>query len=392
MIDEIARQSGDTQLFVIRVAEWVHRYSRNITPLTTNNWIHSPELFINSLGLGYCDDRASVLATLWQAYGLRARIWDLQGHVVPEVLVAGKWQLHDPDIGVLMLDDKLQICSVTDVAAGRARFYEINRQRYTIDAAARSLLLIDKYVSTADNQLSEWYHSSRLLPDSLFSLPPAASIHCCYPSPQAPHAYSLELRLPPASKGVLSVPLVLAAFPPSLKPMFPKVDSLYGATQIANRRGDTLSLFYHVNPYILAAQQHNKLVMTGKKVDRLLVNWQEFSGAYTPPYYLDDFRNHYLTSQKLADLTPLLPIPQSFAQLPMVFRRYYQLQGISSEELARREQAFLPVFRQLLPVAQSRPALERLFLQNQVYQILLFDLCQTLDPQDVLTYLNNLSL
>ena len=392
MIDEIARQNNDNQTFVIRAAEWVHRYSRNISPLSADNWIHSPELFINSLGLGYCDDRAAVLVSLWQAYGLRTRMWNLQGHVVPEVMVNGKWQLHDPDMGVFMLGDDLQICSVADVAAGCARYYEIDGQRHPIDTIQRSLLLIDKYVSTADNQLSDWYHASELQVDSLFRLPPAASIHCCNTRPGAPQAYLLELRLPPASQGVLSVPLVLAAFPPSLRPMFPKVDSLYGAVQISNRHPDTLSLYYHVNPYILATQQHNKLVMRGKKVDQLVVSWQERSRAYSPPRYLDDFRNLYLSNPEMAALVRTLPMPLSFDQLPMVFRQYYQLQGVSAEALALREQAFMPVFRLLLPFAQSRPAIEKLFLQNQIYQILLFELCQTLDPQDVLTYINNLSL
>jgi len=392
MVAEIAGHSRDTQTFVVRAAEWVHRYSRHTRPLSADNWPHSPEVFINSLGLDYCDDRASVLVSLWRAYGLRARIWNLQGHVVPEVMVAGKWQLYDPDIGVFMLDDELQVCSVADVAAGRARYYQLEQERHPIRAAERTLLLIDTYTSVADNQLSDWYHASNLLPDGLFRLPPTASIHCCAPDPQPPHSYRLELRLPPGSHGQLSVPLVLAAFPPSLSPRIVKVDSLYPALQVANRQADTLSLFYHINPYLLAGQRHTRLIMKGKDVDQLTVNWHPSSQPYHPPRYLDDFRNRFLRDGQLNALIPKLPVPQSFEQLPEVFTHYYLLQGINAQELQQRQEAFRLRFRQLLTVMQQRPALARLFLQNPVYQILLFELCQTLDPQEVLPYLENLSL
>lgn len=392
MVDEIAGYGRDTQTFVVRAAEWVHQYSRHTRPLSADNWLHSPEVFINSLGLGYCDDRASVLVGLWRAYGLRARIWNLQGHVVPEVMVAGKWQLYDPDVGVFMLDDDLQICSVADVAAGRARYYQLGQQRHPILAAERTLLLMDTYMTTADNQLSDWYHASSLLPDGLFRLPPAASIHCCAPDPQAPHSYRLELRLPPASRGLLSIPLVLAAFPPALSRQIPKADSLYGGLQVDNQQRDTLSLFYHVNPYLLAGQRHTKVIMKGKNVDQLAVTWYPSSQRYHPPRYLDEFRNRFLRDGQLNALIPKLPVPQSFEQLPEVFARYYQLQGIAAPELRQRQKAFELRFRQLLPVVQERPALAKLFLQNPVYQILLFELCQTLDPQEVLPYLENLSL
>ena len=347
---------------------------------------------MNSLGLGYCDDRASALASLWEAYGLRTRLWNLQGHVVPEVMVAGRWQLHDPDTGVCLLDDGERRCSVADVAAGRARYYEINGQRYPIGAVERILLLIDKYTSEADNRLSDWYLASPLLPDSLFCLPAGASIHCCAPSPRARNAYVLELRLPPGSRGLLSVPLVIAAFPPSLSPQIPKADSLYGALPVDNRQRDTLSLLYYVNPYIVTGRQYNKLVMKGKNIDRLWVDWYEESQPYNPPRYLDDFRDHYLRSKELDEWMGRLPTVGRFGQLPEVFRLYYQLQGVSAEEIDLRQQAFLLRFHQLQPVVESRPALERQFLQNTVYQLLLFELCQILNPQEVLPYLENLTL
>ena len=63
-------------------------------------WLHSPALFLNSLGVGWCDDRAAVVHHLLAEMGYTARLWSLQGHVVPEVLINGRWEVWDTDLGV----------------------------------------------------------------------------------------------------------------------------------------------------------------------------------------------------------------------------------------------------------------------------------------------------
>ena len=49
------------------------RYVINTTtrapPLTIERWQHNPVLFLNSLGFGYCDDKASVLSFIWTELG-----------------------------------------------------------------------------------------------------------------------------------------------------------------------------------------------------------------------------------------------------------------------------------------------------------------------------------
>ena len=73
-----------------------HRY--HYTPLTGLRWQHSPALFMNSIGFGYCDDSASLLYHLWRRLGYEARVWSLWGHVISEVMVDGRWEMYDAGI------------------------------------------------------------------------------------------------------------------------------------------------------------------------------------------------------------------------------------------------------------------------------------------------------
>jgi len=72
--------------------------------LTDAEWIHDPTVLVNSLGFEYCDDVAAALAVLVRSAGGTARVWTLNGHVVPEVLIGGRWRLYDADQGVIYHD------------------------------------------------------------------------------------------------------------------------------------------------------------------------------------------------------------------------------------------------------------------------------------------------
>src|SRR5262245_38920939 len=55
---------------------------------------------MNSAGLGYCDDSAALFQELMTALGYTARTWGLNGHVVAEAFVNGRWEMWDPDLEV----------------------------------------------------------------------------------------------------------------------------------------------------------------------------------------------------------------------------------------------------------------------------------------------------
>lgn len=77
---------------------------------------HDPLLSLNSVGFGYCDDFAAVLATIWRWLGYESRVWGLQGHIVPEIRIDGRWQMFDPDYGVYYLDNDGEVASVESLS------------------------------------------------------------------------------------------------------------------------------------------------------------------------------------------------------------------------------------------------------------------------------------
>jgi hypothetical protein len=86
-------------------------------PITGAVWQHDPLLFENSVGLGFCDDVTAVYVSLARAAGYPARGWDLQGHVVPEVQVDGRWSMYDPALAVYYLEPGGGIADVGALAS-----------------------------------------------------------------------------------------------------------------------------------------------------------------------------------------------------------------------------------------------------------------------------------
>lgn len=89
----------------------VHDY-----PLTGHTWMHEPSLYLNSFGAGFCDDSATALSEIWNAMGYSSRIWLLQGHVVSEVLVDGRWEMYDADLGVFYFNREGLVAGVEELA------------------------------------------------------------------------------------------------------------------------------------------------------------------------------------------------------------------------------------------------------------------------------------
>ncbi len=83
---------------------WLLNNRYHFDPFTSERWAHTPYIFANSIGFGYCDDVAAVMAILINDIGGEARIWSLSGHVVPEVKLSGRWEIYDPDLGVVYID------------------------------------------------------------------------------------------------------------------------------------------------------------------------------------------------------------------------------------------------------------------------------------------------
>jgi len=122
------------------------------TPYTGHNEQHDPLRFVNSFGYGYCDDFASVLATIWQWQGYESRVWWMTGHVVPEVLIDDRWMMFDADMGVYYANGSGEAASVEELAGDPLLILQPLRPMYDPSYIAYDPLLADIYASTADNR------------------------------------------------------------------------------------------------------------------------------------------------------------------------------------------------------------------------------------------------
>jgi hypothetical protein len=86
-------------------------------PLNNDNWLYDPWVMINSLGWGFCGHTAATYVRLSRAAGYEARIWGLTGHVIPEIKIAGRWEMFDPDLAVYYLNAQRQIAGAEELMA-----------------------------------------------------------------------------------------------------------------------------------------------------------------------------------------------------------------------------------------------------------------------------------
>lgn len=121
--------------------------------LTSRRWLYDPWVTLNSLGWGLCGHVAGTFVEIARAAGYEARVWGLEGHVVPEIRVNGEWQMFDPDISVYYRAEDGTIAGVEELAANP------NLITAPVDPVldtstwqlSYSQLIADIYSSTADN-------------------------------------------------------------------------------------------------------------------------------------------------------------------------------------------------------------------------------------------------
>jgi hypothetical protein len=141
------------------VEQLLWRYVKDGTyhwyPVTGLEWAHDPIVMLNSIGYGFCDDVAAVLATLAPEMGGRGRVWALGGHVVPELEFDGTWRMLDPDLGVYYRDANGVTVGVADLVAApeliTAPFDPVMQPHE--DAHAYSSTVAEIYASSGDNSV-----------------------------------------------------------------------------------------------------------------------------------------------------------------------------------------------------------------------------------------------
>lgn len=194
------------------LATWlfVTENSYHSSPFTDKNWQHNPLLFINSIGGGFCDDRASVLAQLWKEQGFNSRIIKLEGHVVPEVYSNGRWQMYDPDLDIFYCRADT-VLSVSDIEISGDEIFQSSCLSELVNPVYLyknpvSDFLVRRYVTKNDNiEVTKWHliHDNYSLD---FVLPSRSSIEFQYD--EKGNNIGVRVILEKGVKGRLQIPLV----------------------------------------------------------------------------------------------------------------------------------------------------------------------------------------
>ena len=164
-------------------------------PYTSDFWGHSPVLYLNSIGFGYCDNVAAVYYALATRFGYEARVWGLwgpnwvTGHVVPEVLINDHWEMYDPDMEVYYWNEKGQVAGVEELGDNPQLITNpinpfpvthFSPTTLTSDVPkipyAYSQIVADIYSSIYNRNIESFYYQQVDVPkyDYPFSLPPKA--------------------------------------------------------------------------------------------------------------------------------------------------------------------------------------------------------------------------
>lgn len=195
-----------------KVWRFVSEYTLHLDYIIGKSWLFDPVLLINSGG-SLCGFRAAAMTNLLTRKGIFARSWDLNGHVITEVLNKGSWQVFDPDLGVVYRNAKGEIYSYDELCQNPSLITQPIAITSILDVCdsiqATSERTARKYSSTDDNV---FFHSSS--PEKIqdkqwvFTLPPGAVLSFPVSDTMTDNKKSLAvLRVPPKWTGKIQMPL-----------------------------------------------------------------------------------------------------------------------------------------------------------------------------------------
>lgn len=227
MAEEIRRMPDKYENEPLEQKAWryVIAHVKFSKPLTQDNWQHAPVLMINSIGTGFCDDLSATLSLLWKAIGFQSRVWSLEGHVVPEVLINGKWHMYDPLHQVYYLNNANEIAGVEELAKHPELITQVHNKQLPPKPTALPYALAHTkkeagiYGSYSDNKVSTWFEE-KTQTDTLFRMPAGAVMKLpaeykgtdnnIVKNLPLDHAL-LSVEIKPGSISLLNIPLVVFA-------------------------------------------------------------------------------------------------------------------------------------------------------------------------------------
>ena len=215
MPDEMSGEGFERKLW-----RFFLRTTYHSVPFGPQIWLDDPLVVVNSLGFGFCSQVATSYVLIAREAGYEARVWGLNGHVVSEILVDGKWHVYDTDLYVYYFDRLGEVASLEELAADPALITQPITPIWPqyLNSVLYSPALAQIYSSTQDNFLGTSFEPTAPSASGLIDLPPHAVL--TYPGKwtEAPTGYDgtvpypvayfrqARLDIPSSFSGVISLP------------------------------------------------------------------------------------------------------------------------------------------------------------------------------------------
>ena len=265
--------------------------------LLAENWTTTLLLFINSIGYGLCDKQAIVLNKLWKELGYKARLWGLNGHIVPEVYFNNKWHMMDPAYSIYYLNNNSEIASVQELSENPDLITKprtILKDDY-LKPIRYSKYLAELYKSKDDNKIVNEENSNEEISEFVFVLLPFSTlefpgIYMSDPltigNTAVPNFSNCRIKIPPAQEGTLINTLVLADIKGNGIVYIDNIAYTIGDINLKNKisnhksfikeiiigkHSDTIQIIYYLNPLLTSLQKNNKLIIKGENINLLAI-------------------------------------------------------------------------------------------------------------------------
>lgn len=193
---------------------------QHAAPISEGLFLHQPDLFLRSMGFGYCDDTSSTLHWIWRGLGFEARVVGLWGHVVAEVRVGDRWELYDPDYAVYYFNRTGVIASVNDIANDGTLLWQPFQPILSLGDAAYDPWLATFYTSQENNSVQDWYSTPTAEPmDNVFTIPRGGYLELTGAATETMQSVTVgydikvapaRLWFPPGYTGTVELPMILS--------------------------------------------------------------------------------------------------------------------------------------------------------------------------------------
>lgn len=182
-------------------------------PLTNGHMWNDMWTTMNSLGWGFCSHVAAVYVEIAEAAGYEARVWGLSGHVVPEILWNGRWEMYDPDMAVYFHDRMGNVAGVEQLALDpdliTAPIHPVLPVLAQAQEGAYSPMIAGFYASLADNYIDVGnFRTLEPGGSTLISMPPGSRLTLAGHWTAQPTGYdgSTPFEVPQYRQAALRVP------------------------------------------------------------------------------------------------------------------------------------------------------------------------------------------